>query len=295
MDRWQRSEGGGREVGHASQRDPFSRGSNLESRISNPQSGSVLILVLWALFFLGALAVAVGSHVSAALSAARYARGELHAGLLARAGMERAIAEVIDNPTNWSGITEDEFRSDELLFRENGELEGGVYSVYYVFVSTNGNTSVTNFGVACEGSRLNINRAGHSKLTAVFRERAGLAEDDAAAIASSIKDWRDKDDVALTGGAENAYYLGLSAGYPCANGPFRRPEELLLVKGVTPEVYEAVLPYVTVYGATCFRGTAEGELRVAGGDGQTQSPAGCRVDFVFETRDSPRVVYWRTR
>ena len=268
---------------------------NLESRISNPECGSVLILALWALFFLGALAVAVGSHVAGALNAARYARREMHAHFLARAGAERAILEVINNPTNWNGTTEDRFRSDEVLFRSNDDIDGGVFSVYYVYVSTNDAMAVTNYGVVCEGSRLNINKAGHARLTAVFRDRGGVAESDAAEIASSIKDWRDKDDDALTGGAEDAYYTTLSEGYPCANGPFRRPEELLLVKGITREIYEVVSPYVTVYGATCFRGTAEGVLRGDLGRGEAKGPASRRIDFVFDTRGSPGIVYWRGR
>ena len=256
------------------------------------RSGSVLILALWALFFLGALAVAVGSHVSAVIAVARHARSGMQARLLAAAGVERAIAAVSNSPTNWDGVAEGEFRSDEALFKENRELENGFFSVYYTYVSTNGGMTVTNYGVVCEGSRVNLNRVGHSKLVALFRERAGVDETAAADIAASIKDWRDRDDVALTGGAEDAYYQGLAEGYPCANTPFRRPEELLLVKGVTPEVYEAVAPYVTVYGDTCYRGTAEGAVR-SKDRREARGDVRHRVHFVADVRDPPRVVYWR--
>jgi general secretion pathway protein K len=265
------------------------------NQLSIHESGSVLILALWALFFLGALAVAVGSHVSGVLNVARYARSEMVTHLLAEAGMERAILEVVNNPTNWNGTDEDRFHSDESLFRENDDVEGGVFSVYYVYVSTNDAASVTNYGVICEANRLNINKAGHARLTAVFQERGGVTKSVAAEIAASIKDWRDKDDDALTGGAEDAYYRSLSEGYPCANGLFRRPEELLLVKGVTRDIFEAVSPYVTVYGATCFRGTAEGVVRAERGQRKARAPAMCRIEFVFETRGSPRIVYWRVR
>ena len=61
-----------------------------------------------------------------------------------------------------------------------------------------------------------------------------------AAITNSIKDWIDTgDDDAVTGlsGAESEYYQSLDPPYDSRNGPFRHPDELLRVKGITPELY----------------------------------------------------------
>ncbi len=84
-------------------------------------------------------------------------------------------------------------------------------------------------------------------------------------IINSLKDWLDlNDDDAVTGlnGAESDYYEGLDPPYKARNGPMRDVSELLLVKGVTPELYygtekvPGIAPFVTTYGAV-VAGTGE--------------------------------------
>jgi len=74
----------------------------------------------------------------------------------------------------------------------------------------------------------------------------------------AILDWLDYDDMDAEEpeGAENSYYMGLQNPYPCKNGPMDSIEELLLIKGITPELYfgdpeQNQLPlseYLTVHG-----------------------------------------------
>jgi len=75
-------------------------------------------------------------------------------------------------------------------------------------------------------------------------------------LVSSIIDWTDSDDEVTSlpfikhenSGAESGYYEMLATPYTCKNGPFDTTEELLLVKGVKPQVFERIRDYVTVYG-----------------------------------------------
>jgi len=57
-----------------------------------------------------------------------------------------------------------------------------------------------------------------------------------ADVANSIVDWLDPDDTPRSDGAEEDYYQSLSPPYHCKNGPLDSVEELLLVKGVTPQL-----------------------------------------------------------
>jgi general secretion pathway protein K len=57
------------------------------------------------------------------------------------------------------------------------------------------------------------------------------------AVAASILDWIDKDDVPNPDGAESQYYAGQAGGYACKNAPLERLEELAFVKGITAELY----------------------------------------------------------
>ena len=56
-------------------------------------------------------------------------------------------------------------------------------------------------------------------------------------ISDAILDWRDEDDLHRLNGVESDYYLGLNPAYPARNGPFFSVEELLLVRGITEEMF----------------------------------------------------------
>jgi len=69
-------------------------------------------------------------------------------------------------------------------------------------------------------------------------EEFGLGEEEAAGIVEALIDWIDADDDPLGfGGAESSYYQGLETPYAPRNGPMEFIEELLLVRGITPELY----------------------------------------------------------
>lgn len=64
-------------------------------------------------------------------------------------------------------------------------------------------------------------------------EARGAEEDPTDAIL----DWIDSDDETRPNGAESDYYQSLVTPYPCKNAAFGSVEELLLVRGITPELY----------------------------------------------------------
>ena len=68
----------------------------------------------------------------------------------------------------------------------------------------------------------------------------GLEPDEANNIVDAIKDWIDRgddDEVTGFGGAENSYYRGLEKPYSCKNADVEFLEELLLVRGITRELF----------------------------------------------------------
>jgi general secretion pathway protein K len=84
------------------------------------------------------------------------------------------------------------------------------------------------------------------------------------AIINSLKDWLDSgDDDAITGlsGAETAYYQDLSPSYSSRNGPIADLNDLLLIKGITPELFygtpekPGMAAALTVYGMKPGAGT----------------------------------------
>jgi general secretion pathway protein K len=89
---------------------------------------------------------------------------------------------------------------------------------------------------------LNREQTGHSRI--------------GYSLVSSIIDWTDSDDQVTNlpfiqhenMGAESSYYSKLQVPYRCKNALLDTTEELLLVKGITQEVFNRICDYVTVYG-----------------------------------------------
>ncbi|MEO2069096.1 MAG: type II secretion system minor pseudopilin GspK [Desulfurobacteriaceae bacterium] len=65
-------------------------------------------------------------------------------------------------------------------------------------------------------------------------------------LASSIKDWIDRDDIPTDEGVESLYYETL--GYKPSNKNMKSIYELLYVKGVDEKIFKQLEDYVTVYG-----------------------------------------------
>lgn len=210
------------------------------------RSGSVLILTLWTLFFLAALALAVGAHVSAGIEMARRLKADSQAYVAARAGVTTTIALLMSDTNMWDAEFES-WHGDESDF---GNVPAGdaSYDVAYEGLDEDG-ASVIHYGLADEERRISINGAGQKQLQALFEMVGKLKADKAEVLARAILDWRDSDDDRLTGGKESTYYADHGDGYEMHNDHFDVVEELLLVEGLDVGLFDKVRPYVTIHGS----------------------------------------------
>ncbi|MBW2405872.1 MAG: general secretion pathway protein GspK [Deltaproteobacteria bacterium] len=112
-----------------------------------------------------------------------------------------------------------------------------------------------------EGHRFNESQRAMWErfLNLLINKNEALEDMEPMTIINSIKDWLDSgDDDAITGlnGAESDYYQDLDPSYTCKNGPFTHIGELVLVRGVTPEIFQGaggsqgLSDYITVFGMT---------------------------------------------
>jgi general secretion pathway protein K len=60
---------------------------------------------------------------------------------------------------------------------------------------------------------------------------------DSGNIIAAIEDWRDPDQLTSIGGAESDFYLALPQPHWAKDGPLDHLSELLLIRGITPEIY----------------------------------------------------------
>jgi len=220
------------------------------------RNGTILMASLWILAILSILAVGIGFRVSLELRLSRDNMDRLKALYLAKAGVVKAQERLFKDTSNYDSIYEcgitlsSEEKSDPGEFNAvfSVSLGDGSFSVGY---SENGKSYI---GMSDEERKININKidiANKKILENILinsaKERP-LSGPEASEIAASIIDWRDEDEEFLDGGAEKDYYQSLEFPYDCKNGDFSAIEELLLVKGMTREIFNDLKDYVTVNG-----------------------------------------------
>ncbi len=144
-------------------------------------------------------------------------------------------------------------------------------------------------------------------LNLIISQDESFEEIESGTIINSVKDWIDSgDDDVITGlnGAESDYYQDLVPPYTCRNGPFTHIGELVLVKGITPELFQGaggasgISRYMTIYGLATSGGnsfTYEGKININTADLPVLAallPSGNEVlaqaiyDYRQETSDS---------
>lgn len=184
------------------------------------QRGVALILVLWITMLLMVLAGGFISMVRTEAQSVGNYREEVQAYYLARSGLNLAVDKILEG-----------------LFREEG-VQGDVERwiadgrPYTVSIGS-GSAEVRIFD---EYGKMDLNKATRSDLVRVFAalEIEGAEKD---IIVDSILDWVDENNFHRINGAEDDYYGSLPEPYGAKDGPMDTVEELLWVKGVSPELF----------------------------------------------------------
>jgi len=204
------------------------------------ERGVALLLVLWIFMILGVIAMDFARYMrDDAMASVNFAE-ETRGYYVALAGMNRAIFDMqrTSPEAKAAGGEAEQERADEEgpIVPPDGEWHEGDFA--------GGRWSVR---MVDEASRISLNRAPEPLIRAVVTNlvRGGNATtgvdrrtaDTAATITDSILDWRDPDNMVRPHGAESGFYLKRRQPYRAKNGFFDSPEELLLVRGVTPALF----------------------------------------------------------
>ncbi|MBF0320801.1 MAG: general secretion pathway protein GspK [Nitrospirae bacterium] len=72
----------------------------------------------------------------------------------------------------------------------------------------------------------------------------------AALITDNLNDWTDADNIPRPLGAEAEYYKGIGMPYAPRNFSMQYMEELLLLRGMSWELYKKIKPYITIFPGT---------------------------------------------
>lgn len=183
--------------------------------------GMALLSVLWAS---GVLALLAAGLASSSRTEARLARNLLEnarAEALADAAVQRGLLGLLE--------------ADPARLWQPGRV--------YELALPGGAARVT---IEDEDAKIDLNVAPPELLAGLFRTLA-VEDEDAAALADRIVDFRDDDQETSPLGAEDADYAAMGLGHGAKDDAFSANEELFLIPGMTAELYERVRPHVTVF------------------------------------------------
>jgi len=220
--------------------------------MSARRRGVILPIVLFMLLLLGMLGAMFAFRVNADLAATQAVTYRLQTKLAAEAGVERVklmlrssrmdLNRWYDNPEELHRILVWAHDTDPTVWGTNEELEEGAMAYRFSIVADDpsDDEDFVRFGITDESAKLNLNQASEDQLLVLVRAAVGDNEEiNPQEIVDAILDWRDADPTPRgeNGDTEAEYYRSLDKPYRIKNGPFDTVEEMLLVKGVTPEIF----------------------------------------------------------
>ena len=206
--------------------------------------GYVLIAVLIVIVVLSLAAYEFADVMSAENRSAARVRNSVQARHNAVSGVHYAAALLSDRASFYGDLqgnptAEDAFPNDGLSLQDRNSR----FALVAVFSSGNGNWEQRYGAVVDEGSKLNINALiqldpSGELLAAALTKLAEVTSNPllTAEVIDAIVDWVDPDEDPRTNGAEATYYLSTPGQYRAKNGPLNSLDELLLVRGVTPQL-----------------------------------------------------------
>jgi general secretion pathway protein K len=216
--------------------------------IKNRRNGFVIVAVLCVVILLTAMLIVFCRRAQMTLRAADSFAKSRQARACSLAGLNLALAALKNNPDIYADTN-----SGRPLFRPfDFELDGITCTV-----------SITE-----ETGKININALktpeGTENRVAIEQmlrlidllNRSRPDHPISYDLVPIIIDWTDADEhvTCLTFvknnnlGAESDYYLNLSPPCKSANAPLTSIDQLMLLKGVTPEIFQLLKPFLTVYG-----------------------------------------------
>ncbi len=192
--------------------------------------GVALVMVLWVITILSVAVLEFSFAMRTEVNITRNYHEQLKLYAAAQGSLQRAVAELIlKQDPRFQQLKKNIKPGEAPLEYNEWVTDGREYPV--AFERVEGAVRVIG-----EAGKVNINQVSDGLLRKIMTN-LGLEMDARDIVVDSILDWRDPDDFIRVNGAENEYYQSLKEPYDCKNGNFDSVEELMLVRGITPELF----------------------------------------------------------
>jgi general secretion pathway protein K len=198
--------------------------------VGGEAKGVVLLMVLWVVAILSVIVLEFCFAMRTEVNIANNYKEEFQLYAMAEGGVQRAITELIYKHDPRVQQMRKTMKLEEVPSdKKEWVMDGRPYPLPF-------DQGVCEVRVMSEAGKININLVSESTLRKIIGN-FGLEEEEKDVVVDSILDWRDTDDFHRINGAENDYYQSLKEPYDCKNGNLDSIEELLLVRGMTPDLF----------------------------------------------------------
>ena len=194
------------------------------------QRGVALIMVLWVMVILSVIVLEFSFAMRTEVNIAQHYKEEVQLRAYAEGGIQRAIAELVYKHDPKIQQMRQTPKTEEVPEdKKEWATDGRVHLLPY-------DQGTCEIRITGEAGKVSINSVSEASLRKMIGQ-LGLEGETRDIVVDSILDWRDTDDFIHLNGAENDYYQSLKEPYNCKNGNLDSIEELLLIRGVTPELF----------------------------------------------------------
>lgn len=210
--------------------------------------GVALVAVIWVTAVLAIIATSVATSSKTETDLSRNRVENARARALADAGVQRALLTLLAqhrSPANIEAGANPSGAFDFKKARLSGLQAMRRDGTPYLWNFDSGDVKLS---ARLESGKISLNTNNEELLGNLLRSR-GLAETDVSRLVDSLLDFRDPDSERRTYGRETADYAALGLKHGAKNRNFEALDELLLVPGMTRQLYRELRPALTVYSA----------------------------------------------
>ena len=209
------------------------------------QEGIALIMVLWVMVLLAAMATEFSYSMRVEVNSTRNFKEEMESAFLAESGIELAMAEILEI-ADFHALSEEGqlvfFSKEKEEGKEGKVAEGPKEPGEKIILKTPNRTKIPlgagtlSYWIVDENRKISINAASKEMLGKILEEGGVLDNKLRDSISDAILDWIDENDLHRLNGVEKDYYEKLPDPYSCKNAAIDNIEEMLWIKDVKPEI-----------------------------------------------------------
>jgi general secretion pathway protein K len=220
----------------------------IKTQLQN-RRGVALITVLLIISILIAVAVELNRSSRAEIYEAANISDGIKLTYIAKSGFYAGAALLVNSQSNYVSLRDEWAHAEVMSLKSQTLFPDG-----YFVVNMEDEAGKIPLHKLASGNEYNMD-IREILLRLLTLPEFGLDQSKAGDIADAIKDWIDTDEeITPPGGAETSYYATLNPPYATKNLPLDCIEELLMIKGITKELFAGtkekpgLAQYVTIYG-----------------------------------------------